>query len=517
MDLVSECRGFRRIAVVSAMISLTLMSLLAVVARAQASELLYWDNYGGSDPSSVAFANIDGTGGGLLNTGSEEIDSPEGLAYDTVTNRLFTTSGSGSARHIVAISLDSGGGAAPFSAPGAPVEEPEGVTVDPATRTIYWQNTKGTASYAWARLDGSAGGLLSTTGVTLGDPCCRIAIDPAGGRLYFADEGTIGYVNLDNSGGGTLNLTGSTLEPGGEGLIVDAAAGRLYFLGSNGPEEGIGYANLNNSGGGDISLGGAPTKSSWGLAFDPASSRLYWGNEGTDKDPTDAFGFVTTSGAGGSISIATTPVDNPQDPLIVKSPAGSGAPALARDPRIRANLSCSEGAWASDYAGGFVYQAPRSFAFQWTRNGAALPGATAAAFTAIKPGSYVCTVTATNQAGSATQTSAAVNVKAAKLKLTTKKKAKADAGDVVKFKVKAVNQGDLAPKNAKLCVKLPKAAKDDLKAPKCKKLGQLKGHAKKSVTIKVKVKPGADEGSDKLTFQVKGAAGKAAKSKIVVR
>ena len=37
------------------------------------------------------------------------------------------------------------------------------------------------------------------------------------------------------------------------------------------------------------------------------------------------------------------------------------------------------------------------------------------------------------------------------------------------------------------------------------------------MTIKVKVKPGADEGTDKLTFQVKGAAGKAAKSKILVR
>jgi len=149
------------------------------------------------------------------------------------------------------------------------------------------------------------------------------------------------------------------------------------------------------------------------------------------------------------------------------------------------------------------------------KNGKAVGGATAATFTAKSPGKYSCTVTAANQAGSAAQASAAVNVKAAKLKLTTKKKAKAEAGDLVKFKVKAVNQGDLKPKNAKLCVKLPKAAKDDLKAPKCKKLG-LAGRGKKTLTIKIKVKGGADEGGDKLTFQVKGAAGKAAKSKILV-
>jgi hypothetical protein len=66
-------------------------------------------------------------------------------------------------------------------------------------------------------------------------------------------------------------------------------------------------------------------------------------------------------------------------------------------------------------------------------------------------------------------------------------------------------------------VKLPKAARDDLKAPRCKKLGALKGRAKKTLTIKIKVKPGADLGTDKLTFKVKGAAGKAAKSKIVVK
>ncbi len=192
-----------------------------------------------------------------------------------------------------------------------------------------------------------------------------------------------------------------------------------------------------------------------------------------------------------------------------------GRPAITRDAKNRAALTCPTGSWAADFAGGFVYQAPTTYAYQWLRNGAPVAGATAATLTAKSAGTYSCTVTAANQAGSAAQTSAAVTVKAAKVKLTTKKKASADVGDLVAFKVKAVNQGDLKAKNAKLCVKLPKASKADLKAPKCKKLG-LNGHGKKTLTIKVKVKPGADEGTDKLTFQVKGAAGKAAKSKIVV-
>jgi hypothetical protein len=514
LNLVSERRDPRRFAVVSATIALAFMALLLFAARGQAAETIYWDNYG-DNPDTLGFANIDGGGGGQLSTGSELIESPEGMAYDTVTNRLFVTTGSGVARHILAVNLD-GSGAGPFTAPGAPVEEPEGVAVDPTTRTVYWQNTKGTGSIAWARLDGSAGGVLNTTGVTLDDPCCRIAVDPVGGRVYFVDEGTIAYVNTNNTGGGELSLVGSTIEPGGEGLVVDTATGRLYFLGSNPGGEGIGYANVNNSGGGDVPLAGAPIKSSWGLAFDPSINRLYWGNEGNGEERTNAFGFVSLAGAGGGISIVTAPVANPQDPVILKSPTGTGAPAITRNPKVLSELTCSTGNWAADYAGSFVYQAPRTFAYQWSRNGAPIGGATAATLATKTPGAYACTVTATNQAGTASQGSAPANVKAAKVKLTTKRKAKVKAGGVATFRIKAVNQGDLKSKNARVCVKVPNKARKDLKAkPKCKSLGKVIGRGKDSAKLKIKVGEQAS-GTYKVTFQVKGSAGKAAKAKIIV-
>jgi hypothetical protein len=62
----------------------------------------------------------------------------------------------------------------------------------------------------------------------------------------------------------------------------------------------------------------------------------------------------------------------------------------------------------------------------------------------------------------------------------------------VTFKVKAANTGDLESGNARVCVKLPGAAKQALKAPS----GAV--------------------GTYKLTFQPKGAPGKAAKAKVVV-
>lgn len=507
MNFVSARRDHRPLAVGSALIALAFVALFALASRAQAAETVYWDNYGGS-PDSVSFANIDGTGGGTLNTGSQVVNNPEGMAYDTVTNRLFVASAGGN--EILAINLD-GGGANSFTAPGAPIETPEGVAVDPATGTIYWENTKGEGSIAWAKLDGSAGGVLSTAGVTLSSPCCRIALDAAAGRIYFVNGSTIAYVNTNNTGGGELSLTGSTLVPGGEGLAVDDAAGRVYFLhGSK-----IGYANTNGSGGGDVSLGSGVINGPWGLALDPSLNRLYWGNESNGKETANAIGFVGTDGlGGGGISVATAPVESPQDPVILKSPTGTGAPAITRSPKLPAELTCSTGGWGADYPGSFVYQAPRSLAYQWTLNGAVL-GSGPNVITATAPGSYACTVTATNQTGSASQSSAAVKVKAAKLKLSTKKKAHAKPGQVVSFKLKAVNQGDIQSKNAKVCVKLPKSAKGELKAPKCKSLGKLKGRAKKSATLRIKVLDSAG-GAYKVTFQVKGAAGKAAKAKIIV-
>ena len=73
-------------------------------------------------------------------------------------------------------------------------------------------------------------------------------------------------------------------------------------------------------------------------------------------------------------------------------------------------LTCSRGSWAPDLSSAFLYRAPQSFAYQWRLNGADIGGANAAQYTATAPGSYTCRVTATNQSGSASQTSAAFTV-----------------------------------------------------------------------------------------------------------
>jgi DNA-binding beta-propeller fold protein YncE len=491
--------------------------LAAFAARAEAAELLYWDNFG-TTTDSVGFASIDGSGGGLLNLGSASFNDPEGMAYDTAGNRLFVANEGTGTGQILAINLD-GSGAAPFAPPGVPIEEPEGVAVDPVHGLVFWANDQEAGSIAWAKLDGSAGGILNTTGTTVEGPCCRIAVDPAGGRVYWVNSkpnpNTINYANLDNSGGGgVLSYAGSSLEPGGEGLAVDEAAGRLYFLG----KEKLHYANLNGSGGGDVSEGGAAIKSPWGIALDPSLSRLYWANEGNkEAEGANAFGFISTNGGpSGNITVASNLVGEPQDPVIIKSPSAIKAPKAVRSKKSRSKLECSTGEWGADYAGSFVYQSPRSYAYQWKKNGKAIKGATKPKLSVSAAAKYSCAVTATNQAGSANKTSLTLNIKKASLKLTTKAKAAAKPGATATFKVKAANTGDLKAGKAKVCVKLSGAAKQALKAPACKSLGKLAGGKKKTATLKVEVLPGAAAGTYKLTFQPKGASGKAAKAKVVV-
>jgi DNA-binding beta-propeller fold protein YncE len=435
------------------------------------------------------------------------------MAYDSVTNRLFVANAGGPGNgQISFVNLD-GSGAGVFAAPGAVFEEPEGVTVDPATRMIYWLNVEGAGSVGWARLDGSAGGVLNSTGAVV-NGAYRLALDPVAGRVYWASGTGVYYVNVNNTGGGKLDTTGAAPTGSSSGIAVDPAGNRVYWL--NDTVKTVSFASLAGGGGGNVNVTGSAFNGGYGLALDPALGKLYWANYNNNTTATGAFGTANVAGGGGAINIATAPVNGPQDPLILKSPTGTGVPVATRSKKSRSSLECSAGSWAADYPGSFVYQSPRSLAYQWTRNGKAIAGATATTLRAKSAGKYACVVTAANQTGSASQTSAAINVKAAKVKLTTKKKTTVKAGALATFKIKGVNQGDIQSGKARVCVKLPKSAKGILKAPKCKVLGKLKSRGKHGATLQIKVGKSA-AGTYKVIFTVHGSAGKSATAKILVK
>jgi hypothetical protein len=85
-------------------------------------------------------------------------------------------------------------------------------------------------------------------------------------------------------------------------------------------------------------------------------------------------------------------------------PVSSGAPTITGKPAAGQTLTCSQGTWTNS---------PTGFTYQWFDNGTPLAGATAATYTVttLEEGTALtCAVTATNAAGAATATSAAVQI-----------------------------------------------------------------------------------------------------------
>jgi DNA-binding beta-propeller fold protein YncE len=61
-------------------------------------------------------------------------------------------------------------------------------------------------------------------------------------------------------------------------VAFDPATGRIYWANDGGNK--ISFANLNGSGGGDLTTTGATMNQPIGVAIDPAAGRIYWGNTG---------------------------------------------------------------------------------------------------------------------------------------------------------------------------------------------------------------------------------------------
>jgi len=383
-------------------VRLRLATLVVAVAAllgaeaAGAADRIFWANAAGS----ISFARLDGTGGGgQLNISGATASNPAGVAIDLDAGRiLWANSGNNT---ISFARLDGTGGGGQLNISGATANSPSGVAIDPTAGRIYWSNS-GNSTVSFARLDGTGGGgQHNLGGATVNGPR-GVTVNPATGRLYWANSGnhTIKFAFLNATAGGELDITGAPANfP--LGVALDAAAGRIYWANALGNT--IAFANLNGTGGGQLNISGTAVNNPQGVAIDPAAGRIYWADNGTN---TIKVAKLDGTG-GGQLNTTGAAVGGPRFLALLKSPSGTGAPAISGGSTVGSALSCSQGNWASDLLGSFLYWAPRSFGYQWLRNGAAIIGATASSYTARDAGSYSCRVTATNQAGSTSQTSAA--------------------------------------------------------------------------------------------------------------
>jgi DNA-binding beta-propeller fold protein YncE len=375
-----------------------------VVATAGAASRVYWTDEG---THTVSSANLDGSGAGanLSTTGATAPSDPSGTAIDIAAGKIYWVD---QANNTVSFANLDGSGGGDLKTIGATVNDPQGAAIDPDAGRLYWANDSVTEPISFANLDGSGGGDLTVTGATVNEPS-GLAIDPDNGKVYWANFGnnTISFANLDNSGGGgQLNITGATAV-GPAGVAIDAAAGKIYWTNLNG--QTISFANLNGTGGGgQLSTGSATIRFPWGLAIDRAAGKLYWANR-----DGGGIGFAKLDGSGGGkLNVAPLTLAVSGFPSLLEVPTNIAAPAVSGGSAQGSTLACSRGAWAADLLDSNLYQRPRSFAYSWTLNGSPVAGAVSNSVTATAPGSYVCQVTAANQAGS-TQNSSAAHVVAA--------------------------------------------------------------------------------------------------------
>jgi hypothetical protein len=281
---------------------------------------------------------------------------------------------------------------------------PLGVAINPAANKIYWSNFS-TGAIRVANLDGtgSASNLFTGESTPLG-----VAIDPAAGRIYWANNtasGAIRVANLNGSGSATNLFVG---ESNPRGVAINPAANKIYWSTFN--TGAIRVANLDGTGSAFSLFTGESTP--LGIAIDPVAGRIYWANQLGNA-------IRVANLTGGSASSLFTGESTPDFPALLRAPAGTGAPAVSGVPKAGEQLSCSQGSWAADLQGAFFYRSPRSFDYQWRKDGADIAGAASSTYTPTEPADYSCRVTATNQAGSMAQTSAPVTVSTASPTLTT--------------------------------------------------------------------------------------------------
>jgi len=367
---------------------------LCCAPAAQAASQVYWGNYGGS-PATISYADLGGTGGGDVNTVGATVEEPLGLAIDASAGRVYWANDA--APQISFASL-AGGGGADLNTTGVAANPLAGIAVDPAGGRLYWGNVSPDA-ISFANLDGGGAGYLGISGTTVERPI-GVAVDPAAGKIYWSNDepaNRISVANLDGSGARDLDTGAANVERP-FGVAVDG--GRIYWANWN--SSTISFANLDGSGGGDLTITGTEVDRPSGIAIDPAAGRIYWTSYTTNKI---SYANLDGSGGGDLIPPGAT-VEGPAFPVLLEPPVGNGLPEVAGGSAPSASLSCTRGSWAPDLLASFLYRAPQSFSYQWSRDGSELTGGTASTLPADAVGNYQCRVTATNHAGSATQLSA---------------------------------------------------------------------------------------------------------------
>jgi hypothetical protein len=372
--------------------SLVVLLCLGLASTAGANVTVFWSNSIANKISQAPL--IEGGRGGDIPINPVYVDDPFGTAIDAAAGKVYWLN-RGNGGSIGYANLDGSGGGL-LNTAGAGFANPAGLAIDPAGGRIYWGN-QGGGSIGYAYLDGRGGGQISIVGATA-EPN-GLSVDPTNGRIYWSNlnSNKISYANLDGGGANDLDTSGAPVS-GPQGVAIDSAGGRVYWTNSKIEGNAIGYAALNGGSGGEARLNQFVSKPI-GLAIDGPA--LYWASEGFNRVE-----------AGDLRACCTVPLETngaTQNgvafPVILESPriTGAGIPTVSGLHKPGSTLTCSGLQWQGDTIESFLYRAPQSTSFQWLRDKQPIAGATGPTLIATKVGDYLCRIAATNFAGTNTE------------------------------------------------------------------------------------------------------------------
>jgi hypothetical protein len=388
------CRACRRGAQLAIALALSLCAALALPAFG-AADNVYW-----SDSSSgvLRTGNLSGTGAASLLTG---LQSPGGIVLAPTAGKIYWAEAPEAAAGKIQVG-ELNGAAAPQTLYTEPAgARPADLAIDAGAGKLYWTD-EGSGAIETATTAGGGAPSVLYSEPQAAHPS-GIAIDSAAGKLYWTDEGS-GEIREGALGGGSAKTLYK--EPEGSrpsDIAIASSTGRVYWTDAgsgtirDAPMSGSGEAQTLYT----DPAGSAPR----GLALDAATGSLYWADSGLSA-------LRTASLAGGGVAQSLFSSEAAAAyPALLGAPKGEGVPPIAGSVAIGQTLTCGNGQWGSNAPGADFYQAPQAYAYQWQLNGTNIAGAQSSTFKLSGEGSFTCVVTATNAAGSATQTSAAAVTK----------------------------------------------------------------------------------------------------------
>lgn len=178
-----------------------------------------------------------------------------------------------------------------------PVSNASGIAVDGASDTLYW--TQDDEIWSW-QMDKPFNFLFKHQLIdTGGSKIEKLAMDLAGGKLYWTDRDGISRANLDGTGMEPL-VTGLT---DAVGIALDIAGGKMYWSHSGSDGLAIVRSNLDGTDQATIlshlsSFDGIIT----GIALDLELGKIYWTDSWLMRANLDGSGAEIVAGHAGEFS-----------------------------------------------------------------------------------------------------------------------------------------------------------------------------------------------------------------------